>query len=149
MIIIWPKNKWINIICEGKVKDAVKYLDDLMAKCKRIKSRESPQWQTVIKMATILAKKFHSEPNTGLLDALLVVGDVNLVKHYLRNLSLFSRPKDPEQFYATLSKCVAKFGWKSLAEAINEFRARKCSIQDYLLQLTHGQISQWRMQLPS
>ncbi len=122
VVVLWPKDRWIDIICEGSTSDAVKHMQGLLSKCSMKGPKNTPVWENVKKMAKILAGKVSLDAE--FLEALLKIDDIELLQDYLHTASLrnrYSEGKEMEAFCLVLDKCLEKYGWKTLADALVQF----------------------------
>ncbi len=127
MLILFPKHKLIDIICEGPKPESVAYLAELLKKCAGSESRDTPDWQNATRLASIVARKHWTEINIGFLDSLCTIGDVQLVQEHLETkTSRRFRSTDIAQLGTVLHKCLTKFGWDSLATSILKLEQGNC-----------------------
>lgn len=127
VIVLWPKNKWIDIICQGDKSDAVRHMIGLISKCNQQGPRDTPEWQTVKRMATLLMTRVRTDVNY--FNALFHIGEIQWVQKYLQHLAgkevyLYGQD-NVQQFCLVLNKCFAKFGWDALAATVTQFAKGK------------------------
>eukprot|EP00029_Vermamoeba_vermiformis_P004972 TRINITY_DN1599_c0_g3_i2.p1 TRINITY_DN1599_c0_g3~~TRINITY_DN1599_c0_g3_i2.p1 ORF type:complete len:554 (-),score=61.78 TRINITY_DN1599_c0_g3_i2:733-2394(-) len=118
VIMIWPTDRWIDILCEKGEVVAVQYLVSLISKCVGIEYRDAPEWQTCKRIATTLLRKNpQASMDVSLLDSLNIIGDGQLVANYIASIRHPS-VNEFDQFCLLLDQSLAKFGWEILAVPI-------------------------------
>lgn len=122
VIVLWPKECWIDIACSGDVNEAVKYMAGLTKN-----SASSKEWENVKRMAERVISRVGL--NATFLEILLKIGDEKLIQTFLQTVKHHSFGFDVNEkfkpFYTALDQCLTKFGWKSLAPSLAVFAKSK------------------------